>query len=134
MMASAHREETDVTSPTDQPGPGRDPDPDPGHAPAKRGGALKAVSDALIDPQIAQVNPFGSAAIVVGLIGLFFGALGVLPGIGVLVALLGLARSRRLARGGAAKTGAWQSLAGLVVSVVGLLLQLPPIAAVLPWN
>lgn len=113
-----------MTSPQQQPQPGS----------PKRGGALKAVSDALIDPQIAQVNPFGSAAIVVGVIGLFFGALGVLPAIGVVVAVLGLVRSRRLARDGAARTGGWQSLAGLAVSIVGLLLQLPPVAAVLPWN
>jgi Protein of unknown function (DUF2510) len=92
---------------------------------------LKAASDAVVSPALSATNPFAAGAVAVGVIGLLFGALGVLPAIGLVVSLLGLVRSRRLARDGARRTGFGQSIAGLVLSLVGLLRWLPVLAPLL---
>jgi hypothetical protein len=120
-------EETDVTIPTDQ--PGRRPDADA--PPARPRNALQKVSDVVVSPTLSVDNPFAAAALAVGVIGLLFSAFGLLSSVGVIVSLLGLLRSRRLAREGRAQTGRWQSIVGLAVSVVSLLRWLPLFAPLL---
>ena len=93
---------------------------------------LKAASDAVVSPALALTNPYAAAALAVCNIALLFGAYGVLPAIGLVIAVLGLARSRRLARDGRKDTGFGRSVAGLVLSIVGLLRWLPLVAALLP--
>jgi hypothetical protein len=119
-----------MTLPPDEPGEQAEDRPAP---PATaRGGALKRVSDTVVSPTLSVSNPFAAGAIVVGVIGLVFSALGVVPTIGVIVSVLGLVRSTRLSREGEARTGRWQSVVGLVLSLLGLLRLLPFVAALLP--
>jgi hypothetical protein len=92
---------------------------------------LKAASDAVVSPALSATNPFAAGAVAVGVIGLLFGALGVLPAVGLVVSILGLVRSRRLARDGRRNTGFGQSVAGLVLSLLGLLRLLLPLAPLL---
>lgn len=95
---------------------------------------LKAASDAVVSPALARTNPYAAAALAVGIIALLFGAYGVLPAIGLVVAVLGLVRSRRIAATGGRSTGLGRSVAGLVLSIVGLLRWLPAIEAFLPLD
>ena len=95
---------------------------------------LKAASDAVVSPTLALTNPYAAAALAVGIIALLFGAYGVLPAIGLVISILGLVRSRRLAANGRKDTGFGRSVAGLVLSVVGLLRWLPLIEALLPQD
>jgi len=81
---------------------------------------------------IVATNPFAGAAVGVGILGLLFGLFGLLPVVGVVVSLAGLARSRRLANEGSKRTGLGQSLAGLVISVVGLVRWIPVAISLLP--
>jgi len=106
-------------------------DPSPA-SPARPRNALQKASDVVVDPALAVSNPFAAAALAVGVIGVLFGALGVLPTLGLVVSILGLVRSRRVAREGGAKTGRWQSVVGLCLSAVGLLRLLPVFAALVP--
>ena len=112
-----------MTIPTD--GPYRDREPG-------RRNPLRAASDAVVSPELALPNPYAAAALAVGIIALLFNAFGVLPGIGVVVAVLGLIRARRLARDGRTSTGLGRSIAGLVLSLLGLLRLLPVVAHLLP--
>lgn len=98
----------------------------------RKGGALKAASDAVVSPALSVTNPFAAAAVAVGVIGLLFGAYGVISVVGIVVSVLGLVRSRRLARDGKTKTGFAQSLAGLIVSIISLLRWIPIIAELVP--
>jgi hypothetical protein len=91
-----------------------------------------AASAAATGRAVAATNPFASAAVGVGILGLLFGLYGLLPLAGLLVSFAGLVRSRRLARDGARRTGLGQSLAGLAVSVAGLLRWIPVAVSLLP--
>jgi hypothetical protein len=81
---------------------------------------------------IAATNPFASAAVAIGILGVLFGLYGLLPIVGLIVSIAGLVRSRRLAAEGARKTGVGQSLLGLVISVVGLVHSIPVALSLLP--
>jgi hypothetical protein len=95
---------------------------------------LKAASDAVVSPALALSNPYAASALAVGIIALLFGAYGVLPAVGLVISVLGLVRSRRLARDGRPNTGFGRSVAGLVLSLVGLLRWLPVVTALLPQD
>lgn len=88
-------------------------------------GPVRAAAEAVVVPALSATNPFAAGAVAVGIIGLLFGLFGVLPAIGLVVSLLGLVRSRRLARDGTRRTGFGQSVAGLVLSLAGLVRWLP---------
>ena len=116
-----------MTSPQEQ------PERRPESAEPRRRNGLKAASDAVVDPALAVSNPFAAAALAVGVIAVLFPSLGVLPVIGLVVSVLGLVRSGRMAREGEAKTGRGRCIAGLVLSLVGLLRLLPALAG-LPFG
>jgi hypothetical protein len=121
MLSEADPEGDRMTIPTD--GPDREP---------RRGNPLRAVSDAVVSPELALPNPYAAAALAVGIIALLFDAYGVLPAIGVVVGVLGLIRSGRLTRAGGTRTGRGRSIAGLVLSLLGLLRLVPAVAHLLP--
>lgn len=57
---------------------------------------------------VGAAHPFAAAAVAVAVFGLGLGLYGVLPLAGLVLSLIGLARSRRLAREGARSTGLGQ--------------------------
>lgn len=73
-------------------------------------------------------NGAAAGALALGFAGIF-GFWGVLSVVGLIVSVLGLIRSRRLARSGARRTGLGQSLVGLILNVIGILRWLPTISA-----
>jgi hypothetical protein len=77
-------------------------------------------------------NPLAGAALALGIFGFGLGLYGVLPLIGLIVSLGGLVRSRRLARDGVRRTGLGRSLAGLVLSTIGLVRWVPYVVGLLP--
>lgn len=79
---------------------------------------------------VRAANPLAGAAMVLGVLSLVFGLVVVLPVIGVIVSLAGLARSRRLASEGGERTGLGRSLTGLVLSTVSLIGWLPSVVQV----
>jgi hypothetical protein len=81
---------------------------------------------------VAAANPFAAGAIALGILGLAVGLYGVLSLVGLVVSLAGLARSRRLAAEGSRRTGLGRSLAGLVLSGIGLLRWIPVVVNLLP--
>lgn len=101
---------------------------EPAEARASRRNPLQTASDAVVSPTLARSNPAASVAVAVGLIAVFFPALGVLPAIGLVVAVVGIVRSRRLAREGVQPTGLGRAVLGLVLAVAGLARLLPFVA------
>ncbi|MFD1723056.1 hypothetical protein, partial [Amnibacterium endophyticum] len=79
----------------------------------------------------AAGNPFAGGAIALGVIGLIVGGFALLPLAGLVVSLGGLVRSRRLAREGSRRTGFGQSVAGLILSVLGLVRWIPVVVTLL---
>jgi hypothetical protein len=73
----------------------------------------------------ASLNPFATGAVATGIFGFIFGFWGVVSAIGLIVSIRGLIRSRRLAAKGTSRTGFAQSLAGLVINVIGLIRWAP---------
>lgn len=94
------------------------------------GGRLEAgaAATAAVAGAAAAANPFAVVALVLGVFGLVLGLYGLVSLIGLFVAVGGLFRARRLARDGSSRTGLGPSLAGLVLSVVGLLRWVPLVA------
>ncbi|WP_375387987.1 DUF2510 domain-containing protein [uncultured Amnibacterium sp.] len=74
------------------------------------------------------VNGAASGAVALGIAGLIFGLWGVVSLVGLIVSLRGLARSRRLARDGAKRTGFVGSLVGLILNVIGVIRWFPLLA------
>ncbi|MFD1722091.1 hypothetical protein [Amnibacterium endophyticum] len=101
---------------------------EPEQRPTTRRNPLQTASDAVVSPSLARTNPAASVAVAVGLIGLFFPSFGVLPGLGVVVAVIGIVRSRRLAREGAEATGLGRAGVGLALAAAGLLRLVPAVA------
>jgi hypothetical protein len=92
----------------------------------------REVRTAVTGRAIGAANPFAGGAITVGVLGSIVGVFGALSLVGLILSLAGLVRSRRLARDGAARTGLRQSLAGLVLAVIGLLRWVPVLLQLAP--
>jgi hypothetical protein len=79
---------------------------------------------------LGATNGVAIAAVVLGVLSLFLGFVYLLPIVAVVVSVRALLRSRRLAAGGADRTGLVPSLIGLALSVVSLLAWAPVAIAV----
>jgi hypothetical protein len=99
---------------------------------ADRRAARGAAGAATGTSTAAGANPLAGAAVAIGIVGFGIGLYGLLPLVGLILSLAGLARSRRLARNGVQRTGLGQSLAGLVLSIIGLTRWIPVIVDLLP--
>ena len=94
--------------------------------------ALREASAAAAGAAVGATNPIAVAALAVSTVALGFGLYGLLPLLGFVLSLIGLARGRGLERRGEQQTGFGQSLAGLLLSIIGLAQWLPFLLQLVP--
>ena len=80
---------------------------------------------------VSRIHPLARFSPVLGILGLIFGAYGIVSLIGFVVSLAGLVLSSRR-QGRARRSGQGASLIGLVFSAIGLLQWLPTVLQLLP--
>ena len=93
---------------------------------------LRDASAAAAGGAVGATNPIAVAALAVATVALGFGLYGLLPVLGFVLSLVGLVRAGRLKRRDAQQTGFGQSLAGLLLSIIGLAQWLPLLLQLVP--
>lgn len=93
---------------------------------------LRTASAAAAGGTVAATNPIAVAALAVSTVALGFGLYGLLPVLGFVLSLIGLVRGRRLERRDVQQTGFGQSLAGLLLSIIGLAQWVPFLVQLVP--
>jgi Flp pilus assembly protein TadB len=93
---------------------------------------LREASAAAAGGAVGATNPIAVAALAVATVALGFGLYGLLPLLGFVLSIIGLVRGRRLERRGEQQTGFGQSLAGLLLSIIGLAQWLPFLVLLVP--
>ena len=95
-------------------------------------GALRAASAAAAGGTVGATNPIAVAALAVATVALGFGLYGLLPVLGFVLSIIGLVRGQGLERRGAQQTGFGQSLAGLLLSIIGIAQWVPFLLQLVP--
>jgi hypothetical protein len=95
---------------------------------------LRQTSAAAAGGAVGATNPIAVAALAIATVALGFGLYGLLPVLGFVLSIIGLARARGLRRRDEQQTGFGQSLAGLLLSIIGLAQWLPFLVQLLPGS